>query len=101
MSSVDKSKLPYTLLLDPLTDRAAAYTQNHRLITETASAKLVAFAKLHYTQQAAWKEALHEPTSVWRPLPDWATLEVRKRCVLLWVRKGGSTDEFLASIPKR
>lgn len=37
LSHMDKAKLPYSLLLDPVMSRAAAYTNNHRLITAVAA----------------------------------------------------------------
>lgn len=101
MSYLEKSKLPYSLLLDPVTDRAAAYTNNHRLITPLASAELVAFAKTHPSKQTAWDESKRDLSGQWRPLPDWATDEVRARCVLLWIERGNASDEYFASIPKK
>lgn len=101
MSHFEKSKLPYSLLLDPLTDRAAAYTNNHELITPLASAKLVAFAKANTEQQAAWDESLHHPAWLHRSMPEWATPEMRARCVLVWIKRGAASDEYYASIPKK
>jgi hypothetical protein len=101
MSYLEKSRLPYSLLLDPQTDRAAAYTNNHRLITPNASAKLVAFAKANRAHEALWDESKYEPNGPWRPLPDWATPEVRARFVLIWIKRGSASDEYFASIPKK
>ena len=44
ISPTPKAQLPYTLLLDPETGRAAAYNSTNQLITATASKELVAFA---------------------------------------------------------
>ncbi|MFC7408739.1 hypothetical protein [Hydrogenophaga atypica] len=101
MTSAEKFKLPYTLLLDPETGRAAAYSQNHRLLTETASDKLVAWARANHVKQAVWDAAMHDPSSQHHPLPSWATPAVLARCVLLWVREGGQPDDWLRQIPRR
>jgi hypothetical protein len=101
MSSREKFDLPYTLFLDPVTGRAAAYTQNHRLITHEASARLVAWGQANAVQTADWDDERHDPASNWRPLPAWATPEVRGRALLLWVRKGSTADEVLRAMPRR
>jgi hypothetical protein len=101
LSYLEKSKLPFELLLDPVSRLASAYTNNHRLIAHTASAKLVAFAEANELGRKAWDESKHVPGGKWRPLPDWATLEIRQRCVLLWIKSAGESDEFFASIPKK
>lgn len=100
MSYFEKSKLPFELLLDPETDRAAAYTSNHRLITPDASKKLIAFAKANQEQQP-WDESRYDPDGRWRPMPDWATPDVRARCVLLWIKRGDAPPEYWRSIPKK
>lgn len=100
LSYSEKSKLPYSLLLDPETNRAAAYTNNHRLITPLASEALVAFAQANSSRVAAWDEPMHDPASEWRPLPAWADPDVRKRCVLVWIRRGHETTEYWRSIPR-
>lgn len=101
MPAIEKGKKPAVLLLDPLTDRAAAYTNNHRLIAPLASAKLVAFAKANAHQQTLWDESMNGNPRRPREVPDWATAEVRSRCVLLWIARGGASDEYFASIPKK
>jgi hypothetical protein len=106
LSYSDKSKLPYSLLLDPETNQAAAYTNNHRLITPLASAELVAFAKANASHQAAWDGAMHDATGQWRPLPEWATVDVLRRCVLdwpsgVWIRRGHESSDYWLSIPKK
>lgn len=101
MTSREEFELPYTLFLDPLTGRAAAYTQNHRLITFDASAQLVEWGRANATHVADWDDAAHDPTGPWRPLPDWATPEVRARAKLLWVRNGNTPDDVLQAIPRR
>lgn len=102
MGYAEKSKLPYVLLLDPQTDRAAAYTNNHRLITPLASAELVSFAKENVGLQRPWDEAKYDPTNPeWRALPEWATPDVRARCVLLWINRGLRSAAFWRSIPQQ
>lgn len=93
--------MPYVLLLHPETGRAAAYTNNHRLVTPLASEKLVAFALAHTENRQPWDESKYEPESPWRPLPDWATPDVRASCVLLWIARGNADDAYWRSIPKR
>ncbi len=96
---MDKAKLPYSLLLDPVSNRAAAYTNNHRLITADASQELIAFALKNEVHRAPWDESRYDP--VWRPAPDWATAEVRARCVVIWIKRGHETDAYFESIPKK
>lgn len=100
MSYLEKGELPYSLVLDPQTDRAVAYTSNHRLITALASAELVAFAKENCAHQQSWDEAKHDPTGPWRPMPDWVTPEVRARCVILWINRPVDNDPYWRTIPK-
>ena len=99
LSYMDKAKLPYSLLLDPVMSRAAAYTNNHRLITAEASEKLIAFALANEVHRLAWDESRYDP--VWQPAPDWATKEVRARCVVVWIKRGLETDAYFNSIPKK
>ena len=99
-------KLPYSLLLDPKTGRAAAYTNNHRLIVELASEKLVQYALAHTVKVVAFDPALHAMGApMWRPLPPWATPEVQQRMRLIWIKRpdGTEPDEDAAwrAIPKR
>jgi hypothetical protein len=103
MSHFEKSKLPYVLLLDRAAPRAAAYTNTHRLITPDASDALIAFALAHPSLEKPWDEQAHNvlPSHPGRELPDWATPEVRQRCVLLWIERGNAPDEYWRSIPKK
>ena len=100
MSGFEKGQLPYSLLLDPVTDLAAAYTNNHRLIAAVASPELVAFAKAHEARRAPWDESMHDQHGEWYPLPVWAIPEIRQRCVLLWIERGNGSADYFASIPK-
>lgn len=88
--------LPYTVLLDPILGRAAAYSQTRRMITSDASPALVNFARSRHVHQAAWSAARHGP----HKLPDWATPDVRARCMLIWVREDSSNDAHLATVPR-
>lgn len=104
LSSLDKSKLPYSLLLDPETNTAAAYTNNHQLIAEQASAALLDFAAHNTAHPAQFDQALHAAgLPRWRPLPAWVTDEVAKRCVLVWLKRpsGEDPDEMWMAIPPR
>lgn len=100
MSGLEKSKLPYVLLLDPVGQRAAAYSHTHRLLVQLASAELIAFAQANLSTQAPWSETLHRAGGFeGRVLPDLATPEVRVRCVMLWIRRGLAPDAYWRSIP--
>jgi len=101
MSGFEKSKLPYSLLLDPETGRAAAYTNNHRLITPLASRALIDFAQAHTSHLVPWDDSKRDPSGLWRPLPDWATDDVRPRCELLWIERGNAPDDYWRSIPAK
>lgn len=102
LSHFEKSKLPYVLLLDRQGGRAAAYLNNHQLLVPLASAKLMAFAEANPSLEKAWSdEAHHAGGLVGRELPEWATPEIRQRCVLLWIKRGSAPDEYWTSIPKK
>lgn len=98
-----KQELPFSLLLDPVTERAAAYTFNHRLITEHASKSLVRFALENTQQEAAFDRALHVPKPERRPLPAWATEDMLDRLKLVWIKRpdGEAPDEEWQAIPAR
>lgn len=102
MSYLEKSKLPYVLLLDREGSRAAAYLNNHRLLTPLASKKLIAFAEANASHEKAWSEESHHAGGFeGRVLPDWATDDVRARCVLVWIERGIASDVYWRSIPKK
>lgn len=79
---------------------AAAYSGNHRLITGQASARLVAYAKAKGYKEMAWDESQYRPGGDWYAMPTWATAEVRRRCVLYWVRSGLESQAELREIPQ-
>ena len=87
-----------TVLLDPLTGRAAAYNSRHRLMTDLASPELVGWAKEVAWRRAKWDQA-KGPSGDWHKLPAWATPLVLQRCELLWVRTGAETPAELRSRP--
>lgn len=104
LTNLERLSRPYSLLLDPQESRAAAYTNNHRLITETASQTLIAYAQAHQANAAPFDAALHnDGTPDWRPLPAWATPEVQGRLVLIWINRptGDDPDEAWLAIPAR
>lgn len=102
MSGLEKSKLPYVLLLDREGGRAAAYLNDHRMLVPLASEELIAFAEANPSLERAWSEEAHHAGGFeGRVLPDWATPEVRQRCVLLWIARGNAPDEYWRSIPAR
>lgn len=104
LSYLEKSKLPYSLLLDPDTRRAAAYTNNHRLIVELASEKLVSYALAHTEKVVAFDPTEHaKGIPEWYPLPGWATEEVQQHMQLLWIERPGAdaSDEEWLAIPKK
>ena len=104
LSYADKAKLPYSLLLDPQTNRAAAYTNNHRTITADASPKLIAFALANTVKTAPFDAQAHAAgLPNWRPLPPWATPDVQARLVLVWIRRPGAdaADKDWHAIPAR
>ena len=100
MSSDELLNLPNTLLLDPVTQRAAAYNGLHRLITETASKALIDFALKKAYQDAPWDPSKHDLKGDWNPLPGWLQGEVMHRCVLYWLKSGDESDDDLRKIPK-
>jgi hypothetical protein len=102
LSGYEKSKLPFVLLLDPVTGMAAAYSNTHRLISPVASKQLIEFALAHTATSEAWSEKKYMPTAAeWRALPEWATLEVRRRCVMIWIERPVGSPDYWASFPKR
>ena len=98
---MDKRKLPYLLLHDPQTGRAAAYTNNHRLIAAEASKKLIQFALKNRKHTAPFNPALHDPQI--RQLPDWATAETLGRLEMVWIKRplGDAPEELWTAIPPR
>ncbi|MBP9940945.1 MAG: hypothetical protein KBF33_06045 [Comamonas sp.] len=90
MTPSQQAQLPYTLLLDPDTGRAAAYNSTNKLITELASKELVAFALANARQDLPFDVAGHAATPTRRPPPSWATAEVQERMRLIWIQRPAS-----------
>lgn len=101
--STVKAGLPFTLLLDPETGRAAAYTFSHRLITDSASEKLVQFVLENVSQEKPFSRAEHEVQAHRRPLPAWVTEDIQDRLRLIWIKRpdGESPDADWLAIPAR
>lgn len=95
--------MPYSLLLDPVTGQAAAYTLDHQLITELASKLLVQFALENTAQEAAFDRAEHAARPHRRPLPDWATGDVLDRLKVIWIKRpdGEAPAEEWLAIPAK
>ena len=107
LSYLQKSQLPYSLLLDPTTGTAAAYTNNHRLITDQASDELVAYAIANCAKRDPFDPVKHargvaQPPE-WRPLPTWAVPKVLGRLEVLWIQRPGAdaSDAAWRAIPPR
>lgn len=83
--------------------RAAAYTNNHRLVTERASPKLIDYALAHTATRAAFDRTAHaDGAPQWRPLPAWATDDVLDRLEIVWMQRPGAEDDAgWRAIPKR
>jgi hypothetical protein len=101
LSYVEKMKWPYTLLLDPVTGRAAVYDGMHLLIAETASEALLAYGLANVTKRVPWDWSMRRGAPDKHALPAWATEEVLDRAELLWIRMGGLTDAQWRAIPPR
>lgn len=87
LSSAEKAQLPYTLLLDPETGRAAAYNSTNQRITDTASKALIDYALSHVKQDLEFDVTGHAATPLRRPPPAWATPEVQARMRLIWINR--------------
>lgn len=87
------------MLLDPQTQRAVAYSTNHRLLVELASPQLIAYMEAHAHSRAPWDESKWNPNGPWRPMPAWATPEVRARCLLVRADPDWHNIEALRAIP--
>jgi hypothetical protein len=95
---MEKIDLPNTLLMDPVTQMAAAYNGTHRKITFQASPELVRYALAKQYKEAKWDPGKRHGVDR-HPLPPWATEEVLARCKLYWLRSGSETDAQLREMP--
>lgn len=89
------------MLLDPETQRAATYSSNHRLLVEQASPALIAYIQAHAHRTEPWDESKWKPEGPWRPMPAWATKEVRARCLLVRADPDWHNTEALRAIPPK
>lgn len=87
LTYLEKTALPYSLLLDPVGKLAAAYNATQQLITENASPALLAYAQHPQSKAEAFDPMEYaECTSKKRPLPTWATTEVQARMLLVYLQ---------------
>lgn len=103
LTSADKAQLPYTLLLDPETERAAAYNSTNQLITANASKELIAYTLANVKQDVPFDVAGHAATPNRRPPPAWATPDIQERMRLIWIQRPGTDalDEEWRDLPAR
>lgn len=103
LTKADKTQLPYTLLLDPETGNAAAYSATNKLITAHASKELIAFALVNVKQDLPFDVEGHAATPTRRPPPAWATPEIQARMRLIWLERPhqDAYDEAWLAIPAK
>lgn len=103
LSKAQKAQLPYTLLLDPETGKAAAYTATNQLITADASKELIAFAQDNVKQDLPFDVEGHAATPTRRPPPAWATAAIQPRLRLIWIQRPhqDAYDEEWLAIPAK
>lgn len=103
LTPADKAQLPYTLLLDPETERAAAYNSTNQLITANASKELIAYTLANVKQDVPFDVAGHAATPNRRPPPAWATPDIQERMRLIWIQRPGTDapDEAWSDLPAR
>lgn len=96
-----RQELPYSLLIDPQLQRAAAYTLNHLLITEEASQELIRFALKNADQVRLFSVAEYKAHPHRRPLPTWAVDDVLERLQIVWIKRpnGDAPDAQWLAIP--
>jgi hypothetical protein len=101
LSKAAKAQLPYTLLFDPETGKAAAYNATNQLITADASKALIAYAMDNIKQDLVFDVEGHAATPTRRPPPAWATAEVQARMRLIWIQRPhqDAYDEEWLAIP--
>lgn len=99
LTHLDRQKRPYVLLHDPQTGRAAAYTNNHRLIAAEATKKLIEYALANQAHAAPFDPSAHDDAV--RQLPAWAQPQDLPRMQLVWIRRptGDAPDEDWLAIP--
>jgi hypothetical protein len=103
LSKAAKAQLPYTLLLDPETGKAAAYNATNQLITADASKELIAYVMDNVKQDLPFDVEGHAATPTRRPPPAWATAEIQARMRLIWIQRPhqDAYDEEWLAIPAK
>jgi hypothetical protein len=95
---VSRIKKPYLVLLEPASGRAAAYDEEHRLVTEQASAALIGFALNRHVHSERWEEAEYVCSPHPQP-PSWALPGKRSNLRLYWLRDSWSKFRDLLETP--
>ena len=95
---VSRLRKPYLVLLEPETGRAAAYDEEHRLVTEEASPALVGYALERHVHSERWEEAEYVCSPHPQP-PSWAQPSQRSRLRLYWLRDSWSKFRDLLETP--
>lgn len=88
---------PYLVLLEPASGRAAAYDVQNRLLTDQASAALVAFALQRHVHSEPWDEL--KDLGFRRQPPSWAPDDSLSGCTLYWLRNGWTKFRDLLDTP--
>ena len=95
---VSRLRKPYLVLLEPETGRAAAYDEEHRLVTEEASSALVGYALERHVHSERWEEAEYVCSPHPQP-PSWALPSQRSKLRLYWLRDSWSKFRDLLETP--
>lgn len=95
---VSRLRKPYLVLLEPETGRAAAYDEEHRLVTEEASPALVGYALKRHVHSERWEEAEYVCSPHPQP-PSWALPSQRSKLRLYWLRDSWSKFRDLLETP--
>ncbi|HEX7382813.1 MAG TPA: hypothetical protein VF291_00775 [Burkholderiaceae bacterium] len=94
---LSRLRKPYLVLHEPETGRAAAYDDEHRLVTEHASPALVGYALSRHVHSERWDDLRY--VDVQPPPPSWACPEQLGRCTLYWLRDGWTKFRDLLETP--
>jgi hypothetical protein len=95
---VSRLRKPYLVLIEPETGRAAAYDEDHRLVTEEASPALVGYALKRHVHSERWEEAEYVCSPHPQP-PSWALPSERSKLRLYWLRDSWSKFRDLLETP--
>ena len=86
------------MLIETGTGRAAAYDEEHRLVTEHASPALVGYALERHVHSERWEEAEYVCSPHPQP-PSWALPSQRSKLRLYWLRNSWSKFRDLVETP--